>query len=71
MVNMTQKYYVKCLNFALIKQVSYSIYVKTVESMTAGRHVNVRTNNAIRVGNLSANEIAHPPLVVDLAYRNT
>ena len=34
------KYYVKCLNFALVKQVSYSIYVKTVESMTAGRQVN-------------------------------
>jgi hypothetical protein len=65
------KYYVKCLNFALIKQVSYSIYAKTIASMTVGRHVNVRTRNAIRVGNLTANEIAHPPLVVDPAYRNT
>ena len=65
------KYYVKCLNFALIKQVSYSIYAKTVESMTVGGHVNVRTNKVIRVGNLSANEIAHPPLVVNPVYRNT
>ncbi len=35
---------VKCLNFASIKQVSYSIYAKIVESMTVCRHVNVRTN---------------------------
>ncbi len=32
------KYYEIYLNFTLMKQVSYSIYAKTVESMNVGRH---------------------------------
>jgi len=59
------KYYIKLLNFALIKQVSYTIYAKSIESLNVGRHANVRTRIAMRVGNLCANEIANPPLVVD------
>ncbi len=59
------KYYIKLLNFALIKQVSYTIYAKSIESLNVGKHVNVRTRTAIRVGNLCANEIANPPLVVN------
>lgn len=65
------KYYIKLLNFALIKQVSYTIYAKSIESLNAGRHVNVSTRTAIRVGNLCADEIANPPLVVDPVFRRT
>ena len=41
------KYYIKLLNFALIKQVSYTIYAKSIESLNVGRHVSTRT--AIRL----------------------
>lgn len=63
------KYYVKLINFALIKEATHTIYVKAIESKTAGRYANKRTRIATRLGNLHADEIANPPLIVDPVFR--
>ena len=64
-------YYVKILNFALIKEVAHTIYVKSMESGIVNRiNNNVVTNSTIRTGNARAIEVAHPQLFLGPVLRN-
>ncbi len=65
------KYYIKVLNFTLIKEAANTIYIKSLESVSADRFSNVRSKTAIRIGNLQAFEIANPPLAINPVFRNT
>ncbi len=62
-------YYVKLLNFTLIKEAAKIIYIKSVENNALVRNANFNMRNMIRVGNQIANEISNPPLVVHSVER--
>ncbi len=57
-------YYVKLLNCALIKEVSRTIYIKSLDNASTERRANINRRHAIRVGNELTNDIANPRLVV-------
>ncbi len=62
--NTLMNYYVKLLNFALIKEATHTICVKSHEIGSYMRNANSNVRAEIRVGNNNANEIANPPIVV-------
>ncbi len=62
------KYYIKLLNFSLIKQVTRSIYLKSLESVSLPTAAN-GLQHVIRAGNIVALDVADPQISVRHDYR--